>query len=87
MKSKTTGKKLWFRAKLYGWGWYPISWEGWLITIIYVLGLVNFALQADGEHSGSDFLIHFALRFIPLTILFLIICYGKGERPRWRWGK
>ena len=22
-------QKLWFKAKLYGWGWYPCSWEGW----------------------------------------------------------
>jgi predicted GH43/DUF377 family glycosyl hydrolase len=21
----------WFRAKEYGWGWYPATWEGWLV--------------------------------------------------------
>lgn len=26
--------KLWFKAKNYGWGWYPVTWEGWTVTII-----------------------------------------------------
>ncbi len=26
----------WFKRKTYGWGWTPVSWQGWLVT----LGLV-----------------------------------------------
>jgi len=78
-------KKLWFRAKRFGWGWQPISWQGWIITLIYVLGLLNYVLQASREHSGSDFLIYFAMRFVPLTIVFLFICYIEGEKPGWHW--
>jgi hypothetical protein len=80
-------KKLWFKAKLYGWGWVPTSWQGWVLTAIYILGIVNFSMQASVEESGSDFLLTFAAKFIPLTLLFLLICYVKGERPRWRWGR
>ncbi len=80
--------KLWFKAKRYGWGWTPISWQGWLLLLIYVADLL-FAAQRAGtfEHSGSDFLINFASWFILTTIPFLAICYMKGEEPRWHWGK
>ena len=26
-------KKLWFKARRYGWGWTPCSIEGWLVTV------------------------------------------------------
>ncbi len=79
-------KKLWFRAKKFGWGWYPISWEGWLITILYVVAILQYVLQADNtEHSGSDALISIALPFIITTVFLLIICYAKGEKPKWNW--
>jgi uncharacterized membrane protein YhdT len=87
MTTQEQKKKLWFKAKIFGLGWRPVSWQGWVLTIIYVLGLVNFAMEASIEHSGSDFIIKFAIKFIPLTILFLIICYMKGEKLRWRWGR
>lgn len=81
-------KKLWFKAKMWGWGWTPISWEGWVITILYVIAILQYAWKADRwAHSGSDALINFALPFIVTTIFLLIICYARGERPRWRWGR
>ena len=80
--------KLWFRAKMYGWGWYPISWEGWIITLLYVVSVMQPAISIDkASHSGSDFLINFSIPFIINTIFLLIICYAKGEKPKWRWGK
>jgi hypothetical protein len=79
--------KLWFRAKMFGWGWFPISWEGWAVTALYVIALIPYAREASKQHSASDFLINFAIPFIVNTIFLLIICYARGERPRWRWGK
>lgn len=26
----------WFRAKEYGWGWYPATWEGWLVLLVFI---------------------------------------------------
>ncbi|MBX4195697.1 hypothetical protein KW796_01930 [Candidatus Parcubacteria bacterium] len=78
-------KKLWFKAKKFGWGWTPTSWQGWVITAIYIIGLLHLVFEADVEHSGGGFLINFAFDFLILTIPFLIICYLKGERPHWRW--
>lgn len=74
-------KKLWFKRKLYGWGWTPCSWEGWAVTLIwiafFVLAIKNF------DHEGFK-----NITFIILSIFVLIyICYKKGEKPRWQWGK
>ena len=81
-------KKIWFRAKNYGWGWYPVSWQGWLVMLVWIAFLVKIFIKADlASHSGSDTLINFAIPFIVSTIIFLAICYKKGEKPEWRWGK
>jgi hypothetical protein len=79
-------KRLWFKAKRFGWGWTPVSWQGWVLTLIYVLGIVNFAMQADTAPTGSAFFTSFAPKFILLSVPFIAICWMKGERPHWRWG-
>jgi uncharacterized membrane protein YhaH (DUF805 family) len=74
-------KKLWFRRKLYGWGWTPCTWEGWLVLLVWV---VFFTLAVSMmDHEGLKNLL-----FIFLSTIFLIwVCYKKGEKPKWQWGK
>jgi uncharacterized membrane protein YhaH (DUF805 family) len=71
----------WFRAKPYGWGWYPSSWQGWLIFLAYVLIVVLAIPIAD----TSVFL--FVSWVILFALILLFICYKKGEKPCMRWGK
>ena len=43
----------WFRAKRFGWGWTPITWEGWLVTL---LGVVAFlAIDLGVMHLAGAF--------------------------------
>jgi hypothetical protein len=43
--------------------------------------------DVDGlSRSGGDALREFTLPILGLTILLIIVCYLKGEKPRWRWG-
>ncbi|MES2953204.1 MAG: hypothetical protein V4674_01465 [Patescibacteria group bacterium] len=80
--------KIWFKAKRYGWGWQPSTWEGWLVLAIYVAGAINYSILVDqGSHRGSDTLIGGAPFFIIWTALLLAVCYWKGEKPSWRWGE
>ncbi|MGV8142043.1 MAG: hypothetical protein ACP5NS_00210 [Candidatus Pacearchaeota archaeon] len=80
--------KLWFKAKQYGYGWYPCSWEGWLVTLIYILVLLGFLRTLDlRSSSASDMLIGMVLPFVILTFILILICVKTGERARWRWGK
>lgn len=82
-------KGYWFAAKRFGWGWVPITWQGWLGTLIYlflVIGDVVAGIAFEKiSHSISDTLIFATPSFILHTILFFLLTYGKGEAPRWRW--
>ncbi|MEI6316439.1 MAG: hypothetical protein WCO65_01770 [bacterium] len=84
---ENTNKKLWFRRKTFGWGWYPITWQGWSVIILYVLDLVSNAIFANNHvNSNSDFLMQFFPHYLVLTIFLIIICYATGEKPKWTWG-
>jgi len=79
--------KKWFKAKHYGWGWYPSSWQGWIIMLVWIIAIVFTFRQIDSSsHSASDTLINMAIPFAVLTAALVIICYATGEKPRWRWG-
>lgn len=85
---KDNPKGLWFKRKLYGWGWTPVKWQGWMVILVYVVVLVKlFVIFDSTSHSGSDTLIHMFLPWVMLTGLLIYICYRKGESPRWQWGK
>ncbi len=86
-------KKLWFKAKRYGWGWYPSSWQGVLIILIYV-GIVTISeilfirsfLSEEAMPSAFALTLYSAW-VVLLTSVLILICYRTGEKPRWRWGK
>jgi hypothetical protein len=80
----------WFKAKLYGWGWTPAKWQGWLVILAYIVFVLTLAHTREKDipgnpDSGSNFLI-FGLPIILLTTLLIFICYKKGEKPHWQWG-
>ncbi len=80
--------KIWFKAKMYGWGWQPVSWEGWVVTLIYIAAITLIFLDIENiYYSGNKAVITLIVRLIINTIFLLIICYTRGEKPRWRWGK
>ncbi len=88
MHYNQTMKKVWFKAKNYGWGWYPATWQGWLVILLYLVAIVvGFSWDDNGSHSGSDTLLKFVPRMIVLTAILIAVSYAKGEPPRWRWGK
>lgn len=79
-------KKLWFKAKTYGWGWTPCSWEGWLVTGVYVALIVLLALTLDEASPVLEVMFMFVLPVVLLTITLIRIAYARGEKPTWRWG-
>jgi len=76
----------WFKAKLYGWGWTPVTWQGWLIVIAYIVLILLFALTIDKNSSTREVVFTFVLPITLLTITLICICYKKGEKPHWQWG-
>lgn len=80
-------KKLWFKAKNYGWGWTPISWQGWAVTIVCTF-LIGYSIARESVLSDtpSAALVGFSPQVIILIAILLFVCYKKGEKPSWRWG-
>ncbi len=79
--------KYWFKAKKYGWGWYPSTWEGWTVLLVFVFILIRDFIRLDAtSHSGSDTLRPFIIHVFFLTLFLIGICYLTGEKPRWSWG-
>ena len=69
----------WFKKKLYGWGWTPATWKGWLVTIVYLALVLGFALTIDESSPPRELFFTFWLPLILLTITFMRIAYVKGE--------
>jgi uncharacterized membrane protein YtjA (UPF0391 family) len=42
----------WFRPRRFGYGWTPITWEGWLATLLFVA--LIFATTALGDPRGAS---------------------------------
>jgi len=80
-------KGYWFKKKIFGWGWTPVKWQGFLVLGIFLLAVVLdvFIFLSKPFPSKTDFLSFFILLII-LGIFLIIICYQKGEKPSWSWG-
>jgi hypothetical protein len=83
--SEKNNTKVWFPAKKYGVGWgLPVTWQGWIVIFAYLvlmLGGIVFLAR-----SPIAIPLFFAYAFV-LTALFIFICWKKGEKPTFRWGK
>jgi hypothetical protein len=77
----------WFKRKIWGWGWTPVRWQGWLTLLIFIALLMwNFIRIDSQSHSDSDTLINFVPQTVLLVFILIGICYTKGEKPKWQWG-
>ena len=76
----------WFKRKLYGWGWTPARWQGWVVLVVYIIGVMAFAFTIDENSPSREVMFTGILPIILLTIALIRICYKKGEKPRWQWG-
>ncbi len=77
-------KYIWFPAKTYGWGWgLPCRWQGWVVMAVYLVLVVGGAFFLRAVRNGPVFIAYMTV----LTAVLVVICWRKGETPRWRWGK
>ena len=68
-------EKLWFKRKLYGWGWTPVTWQGWLVLGVYVVLLIAFSLTIDENSPPREIMFTFILPITLLTIALIRVCY------------
>lgn len=83
----------WFTAKSHGWGLTPISWQGWVIVGMVVLGLQRlmnmFSSQCDVEDQDEAVVDVVAKGVIGISAVYVILKALEGlsnEPLGWRWG-
>ncbi len=83
-------KGVWFKRKLYGWGWVPAKWQGWAVLAAFVLYTAiiatHFARLAKAHELVNRDLTLFVVKIVVGVAVLLFICYRKGEKPKWQWG-
>jgi hypothetical protein len=84
---KDNPKHYWFKRKVFGWGWVPVTWEGFATIFVYVLLLVFVSIRLDKvADSPSNVTYQVVIPFVILTAILIKITYWKGEKPKWQWG-
>lgn len=72
---------IWFKRKKYGFGWYPATWQGWLIILVWLILFIFTVKTFDHEWLKNLIIV------LILTSLLIYISYKKGEKPKWQWGE
>lgn len=80
-------RRRWFKNRKFGWGWVPITWQGWLAVGAYVFIIFTGSriLFDDMAPSNSELILFFGWTFF-WTIPLFYVSYKTGDVPRWRWG-
>ena len=78
----------WFKRKLYGWGWTPATLAGWVVLLIFIAFIVWSGISFSNikDPSSSDLFI-FYTKIVISVIILIIVCFIKGEKPKWTWGR
>jgi hypothetical protein len=82
---RTAGDRPWFGPKSYGWGFAPITWEGWASVAAYAAALFSARRLMGGPADVGGYLAVAAV----LTAALLGLAWWKRDRSRgvgWRWG-
>jgi len=78
--------KYWFKGKKYGYGWYPSTWQGWLMIVVYFT-VFGFFVRYWLVHVQTMNVWLYLAGVFSLTGILVYISWKKGEPTHWRWGK
>ncbi len=89
-------KTLWFKNKTYGYGWVPVTWQGYAVVALHLIITIGAAyliwknLRSIPSPTPQDLVWSAVGKFIAIelvaTIALMIVAYKTGEKPEWRWG-
>jgi hypothetical protein len=71
---KRITKKAWFGKRILGWGYRPVSLEGWLITIVFLVASIAAIVYNKRNATGYAILA-------ALLITLFIIAYLTSDAP------
>lgn len=76
-------KKPWFGAKRFGFGASPVSWEGWAVTVLWVV-LTAGSARLLAPYGPERMLA--AMMLLLVAFLVIVALTNDGQRWFWRWG-
>ncbi len=81
-------KKLWFKNKTYGYGWFPVSWEGWVTILVFLIlvWLGIYFISGNTALAAEQKVYQIVAVTIVLSIILVIVAAKTGEKPGWHWG-
>ncbi len=79
-------KGYWFKRKLYGWGWTPATWQGWIVMAVFAFSIAFNVARINVIVSNSEDVTALVLKTVALVGIIILVCYLKGEPPKWMWG-
>lgn len=86
------GKKHWFLPKLYGWGFMPVSIEGWLLTLAFILVILGSffshgLFEAETVPMTPQQVAGMVVDLIVIMCVFSLIAVQKTKGEiKWNWG-
>lgn len=81
--------KYWFKRRRYGYGWVPVTWQGWLMLLALIASTIIAALTVlgtDQDPPTSRLALFIVLVFIFIS-LFVFVTSKVSPAAKWRWGK
>lgn len=81
-----TTKPLWFTRKRYGWGWTPVTWQGWAVVAGYVAFVASGAFLFLRDEYGGQGVLAFLVWTLGYTLWLVSVTRQHGPTPRWQWG-
>jgi hypothetical protein len=90
MEAKEEGR--WFKPRVYGFGWTPISWQGWASVSIYLIINIVAAYLLFSHQPSSNTLdwvkwLALGLFIFSSTLILVGISIARGGMPHWQWGE
>lgn len=83
-------RQFWFKRRRYGYGWIPVTWQGFAVLFGYVAAVIvaSFAFLGDVPENEYRAEVGYYLIFVALlTVTLLRITHKKAPKAQWRWGK
>lgn len=81
-------RNYWFKRRQFGYGWTPVTWQGWLTVVLFLVVIflgAQLLIETPRKVFSTGSLLFVALLVIAVVAL-VTISLVKGPKPKWRWG-
>jgi hypothetical protein len=77
------------KRRRYGWGWIPVTWQGWVVILaqISIVFIAAFQLPPKPAMPTAAQLFNFLVTLVLAIGTLILVSWFTSPSPRWRWGK